>query len=111
MKKRLSVVALVAATMTLAGCSASFDSVAEECGGSDAGITVTSDGVLEYDQDHDSTGEASTCLLQGLVPDKTEQYTITQALTPGVSGDVEGGGHTIVYGMSPDGAVRLFFNP
>ena len=110
MRKKLLTLAGMALLLT--GCAASPADTAEKCGGEDAGISVTSESVIEYDQDFDTTGDAWKCLLTELVPEKTDQYTITQGLgEPGTTGDIRVGGRPIVWGTSPQGAIRLYFNP
>lgn len=110
MRKKLIAPACLALVLT--GCSPSLGDAASSCGGEDAGISVKNDGVVEYDQDLDSSGDAWKCLLNQLVPDESAQYEITQGLgSPGTSGDTRSGGRPIVWGTSPDGAIRLFFNP
>lgn len=109
MRKRLIVIAAFA--LALSGCAASPSDVAEECGGDESGISVTSDGTIEYDQDHDVTKDAWQCLLGKLVPEKSDQYRIAMGLDEiGTSGDMETGGRTVVWGTSPTGTIRLFFN-
>lgn len=101
----------IVAVLALAGCSASPSSAAEKCGGDDAGITIDSDGVLAYDQSADSTDEAWTCLLNELVPNKDDQYTITQGLDGSPARDVKVNGYTVVYALNADRGIQLYFNP
>jgi hypothetical protein len=108
MKKLMAAGALVATGLLLTACAPSIDSAAEKCGGEKAGIFVEDAG-LRYHQDNDSTGAAWTCLLQELVPDKADQYSITQDMHPGETGTAFLGGLNIAYGIEDDGAVMILF--
>ncbi|MEA1264263.1 hypothetical protein MicroSTF_14565 [Microbacterium sp. STF-2] len=105
------VVPLIAA-LALVGCAPmSPASAAEKCGGGEAGINVDDEGVLSYDQSRDATGDAWSCLLAELVPDKDDQYTITQGLDGAPARDMKVGGYTVVYALNSERGIQLFFNP
>lgn len=80
--KKWGVAAIAATVMLLAGCSASVGSIAETCGGENAGITER-DGVLTYQQSLDGTDTAWMCVLREAGVDKDEQYAIALSLDGG----------------------------
>lgn len=114
MNRRALLLPLIALPMLLAGCSStpSTASAAEKCGGNPAGITVSTDGVLEYDQSADDTGEAWQCLLSELVTDKADQYVITQGLDESLGAqDGQFGELTAVWALNGSRGIQLSFWP
>lgn len=97
--------------LALVGCSASPTSAAEKCGGEESGISLTADGVLEYDQSGDSSGDAWQCVLDELVPDTKDQHTITQGLDGSPARDGKFNGFTVVYALNSERGIQLYFNP
>ncbi|MCU4672436.1 hypothetical protein ACFQRL_07525 [Microbacterium fluvii] len=85
---RAAVPLLALTAVLLAGCSAASEAtaaeVAEKCGGEDAGIVVSGDGIA-YTQAQDTTGDAYTCLLDELLDDQADRDELLSAIETGAS--------------------------
>lgn len=84
--KTRSIAAVSLAALLVAGLSgcargASLDSVAEECGGTDAGVNVDDSGIMVT---VGGSNEALICVVPKVFSDKADQYEVTQALDGGV---------------------------
>jgi hypothetical protein len=111
--KRMLPAIVAMGVLALTGCSAapSVEGAAEECGGEPAGITI-SDDMLEYDESTDSTGDAWTCVIQELVTDQSDQFTITQSLDESLGAqDGEFGSLTAVWGVNAERGIQMSFWP
>ena len=83
------------ALLALAGCAGSPTSIAETCGGEEAGISDQG-GTLTYMQSLDTTDTAWTCVLRETGASEAEQYTVAQSLDAGNDiGEMEIGGYTV----------------
>lgn len=77
----ITLAALLVASLT--GCSggASLDSVAEDCGGSSAGVNVDDSGVMVT---IGSTNEALLCMVPKVFSDKSDQYAVAMLADEGI---------------------------
>ncbi|MDQ4213764.1 hypothetical protein [Microbacterium capsulatum] len=71
----------------------SFQTVADQCGGTSAGVLVSSDGIVVNPLT--STVETLTCVVDKLLPDQTDQYTVAVASDAGVDATLHLNGYTI----------------
>jgi len=72
----------VALSAMLAGCAAtSLDSVAENCGGSSAGVNADDTGVMIT---LGNGSDAFVCVVQEVFPDKDDQYEVSLVAEKGV---------------------------
>lgn len=108
MLKQLGGLAVVG--LLLVGCAPTAKGTAEKCGGTNAGVHAEH-GAVRYAQQNDSTGAAWTCVLGELVPDKADQYAITQDMAPGETGTFFTEDFNIAYGVDDDGAVMIVAVP
>ena len=68
---------------SLSGCSggASLDSVAEDCGGSDAGVTADETGIIVTIS---ANGAALVCVVKKVFSDKSDQYAVSMVVDEGL---------------------------
>ncbi|MCM3657769.1 hypothetical protein M3147_10950 [Agromyces mediolanus] len=73
---------------------------------------MADDGLLEYDQSQDESGDAWKCLLNELVAESADQYTITQGLDESLGAqDGTFGGLTAVWALNPSRGIQMSFWP
>ncbi|UYK41058.1 hypothetical protein [Microbacterium terricola] len=115
MKKTLGAIAplLIVAAVALTACSpTTTTSVAEKCGGADAGIVVQGDGIA-YTGTDDTTGDAYECLIKELIPEEADQDAILATLESGTGGPQTGtfGDIALVWNSTPEEGIWLAFDP
>ncbi|MGP6172275.1 hypothetical protein ACTU6U_10920 [Microbacterium sp. A196] len=68
-------------TLVLTGCAASLDSVAEECGGSAAGVNADDSGIMI---DVGAGADGLLCVVPKVFSDKSDQYAVALLLDDGL---------------------------
>lgn len=85
----------VRGALALTGCSASLESVADECGGSAAGLTADDSGIMI---DVGAGTDGLVCVVPKVFSDKADQYAVANALDSGTDQTVEIGGRDVKVG-------------
>lgn len=98
----LVAVVVVVIVIVVANTRPSFQSVADECGGPNAGVLTSSDGLVINPLT--STVQTLVCVTGKLLPNQTDQYTVSEAVDAGATVQLHLDGYTI--NVVPVGGAR-----